>query len=163
MTFNENSRVKLPSVLHLHRLGYEYLSLKNTVWDETTNIFTDIFTKNITKINPHIEEGDIDRLLGEIGFALDNEDLGKTFYERLIDQSGDRLIDFEDFANNSFHVVTELTFRNGDDEFRPDIVLLINGMPLALVEVKVPNNKNGTLAERDRLLPAVSSPQVNYR
>jgi type I restriction enzyme, R subunit len=151
MTFNEDSRVKLPLVLHLHRLGYEYLSLKNTVWDETTNILTDVFAKSITKINPRIEEGDVDRLLGEIRFALDNEDLGKTFYEKLVDQSGYRLIDFEDFDNNSFHVVTELTYKNGDEEFRPDIVLLINGMPLAFVEVKKPNNKDGTLTERDRI------------
>jgi type I restriction enzyme R subunit len=151
MTFNENSRVKLPSVLHLHRLGYEYLSLKNAIWDETTNIFTDIFAESITKINPHIEEGDVDRLLGEMRFALDNEDLGKTFYEKLVDQSGYRLIDFEDFDNNSFHVVTELTYKNGDEEFRPDIVLLVNGMPLAFVEVKKPNNKDGTLTERDRI------------
>jgi type I restriction enzyme R subunit len=132
-------------------LGYEYLSLKNAVWDETTNIFTDIFKKSIAKINPHIEEGDVDRLLSEIRFALDNEDLGKTFYERLMDQSGYRLIDFENFDNNSFHVVTELTYKNGDDEFRPDIVLLVNGMPLAFVEVKIPNNKKGMLAERDRI------------
>ncbi len=151
MTNNEDSRVKLPSVLHLHRLGYKYLSLKNTKWDETSNIFADIFRESVARINPQLEDGDADRLLGEIGFALDNEDLGKTFYERLIDQSGYRLIDFENFDNNSFHVVTELTFRNGDEEFRPDIVLLINGMPLAFVEVKIPNNKRGMLAERDRI------------
>ncbi len=104
MTFNEDSRVKLPSVLHLHRLGYEYLSLKNMVWDENNNIFTDIFRESITRINPHFEDGDVDRLLAEIRLALENEDLGKTFYEKLIDQSGHRLIDFEDFDNNSFHV-----------------------------------------------------------
>jgi type I site-specific restriction-modification system R (restriction) subunit len=40
------------------------------------------------------------------------------------------------FENNSFHVVTELTCKNGEDEFRPDITLLINGMPLAFIEVK---------------------------
>ena len=59
--------------------------------------------------------------------------------------------DFEDFDNNSFHVVTELTYKNGDEEFRPDIVLLVNGMALAFVEVKKPNNKDGTLTERDRI------------
>ena len=72
-------------------------------------------------------------------------------FERLIDQSGYKLIDFENFDNNSFHVVTELTFKNGDEEFRPDIVLLVNGMPLAFVEVKKPNNKDGNLSERDRI------------
>ena len=151
MTFNENSRVKLPSVLHLNRLGYQYLSLKGAVRDEGTNIFTDVFKESIAKINPHIEEEDIDRLLSELRFALENEDMGKTFYERLIDQSGHKIIDFTNFENNSFHVVTELTYKNGDDEFRPDIVLLINGMPLAFVEVKKPNNRNGLLVERDRI------------
>jgi type I restriction enzyme R subunit len=151
MTFNEDSRVKLPSVLHLHRLGYEYLPLKNAVWDENNNIFTDIFRESITRINPLFEGGDVDRLLAEIRLALENEDLGKTFYEKLIDQSGHRLIDFDDFDNNSFHVVTELNYQNGDEEFRPDLVLLINGMPLAFIEVKIPNNKKGMLAERDRI------------
>ncbi|MFN8746235.1 MAG: type I restriction endonuclease subunit R [Pseudanabaena sp.] len=111
----------------------------------------DIFKKSITEINPLIEEDDIARLLAEIRFVLDNNDLGKTFYERLIDQSGYKLIDFENFDRNSFHVVTEFTFRNGEEEFRPDIVLLINGMPLAFVEVKKPNNREGTIAERDRI------------
>ncbi len=27
--YNENSRVKIPAILHLMRLGYDYLSLKN--------------------------------------------------------------------------------------------------------------------------------------
>ena len=30
MKFNEDSRVKIPAILHLMRLGYEYVSLKKT-------------------------------------------------------------------------------------------------------------------------------------
>ncbi len=86
MTFNENSRVKLPSVLHLNRLGYQYLSLRGAVQDEVTNIFTNIFKESITKINPLIEEEDSDRLLSEIRFALENEDLGKTFFEIFLER-----------------------------------------------------------------------------
>ena len=48
-------------------------------------------------------------------------------------------------------IVTELTYRNGDDEFRPDIIVLINGMPLSFIEVKKPNNIDGILAERNRI------------
>ena len=51
MKFNEDSRVKIPSILHLTRLGYEYLSLKNTSWDENTNIFKDLFVSSIKNIN----------------------------------------------------------------------------------------------------------------
>ncbi|WP_162532175.1 hypothetical protein [Candidatus Scalindua japonica] len=42
MKFNEDTRVKIPSILHLTRLGYQYLSLQDAVWDESFNIFTDI-------------------------------------------------------------------------------------------------------------------------
>ncbi len=57
----------------------------------------------------------------------------------------------KDFSRNSFHVATELTYQNGDEEFRPDIILLINGMPLIFIEVKKPNNVEGIIAERNRI------------
>ncbi|WP_425411962.1 type I restriction endonuclease [Methylomicrobium agile] len=46
--------------------------------------------------------------------------MSKAFYEKLMDRSGTKLIDFENFNNNSFHLVTEITYQNGDEEFRPD-------------------------------------------
>ncbi|ABQ24761.1 type I restriction endonuclease subunit R [Geotalea uraniireducens] len=152
MSFNENARVKIPAILHLCRLGYDYLSLSAAIRDESTNIFTDLFSESIRRINPDLEESAIKRLLEDISLILDNEDLGEAFYRMLTARSGVKLIDFNDFSNNSFHVVTELTCKNGDDEFRPDITLLINGMPLAFIEVKIPNNQEGILKERDRML-----------
>lgn len=149
--FNEDSRVKIPTILHLMKLGYEYLSLKDATWDEDTNIFTDIFNESIQRINPTLNEHDIKRIYSEAALSLENEDLGKIFHEKLIDQSGERLIDLENFNNNSFHVVTELTYKKDDDEFRPDIILLINGMPLVFIEVKKPNNIDGIIAERNRI------------
>ncbi len=159
MVLSEDSRVKIPCILHLVRLGYCYLSLKSAVWDEETNIFPELFLAAIARINPDIDAGDIDRLLADVKLLLDNEDLGKAFYDRLIERSGIRLIDFENFDNNSFHVVTELTCKNGDDEFRPDITLLINGMPLAFIEVKKPNNRDGVLAERNRIVTRSRNPR----
>lgn len=151
MKFNEDSRVKIPAILHLMRLGYQYLSLKGQTWDIDTNIFPQLFKAAISKINPGIEGADVGRLLEDVKLLLDNEDLGRAFFERLSDRSNTKLIDFENFNNNSFHVVTELTCQNGDEEFRPDITLLINGMPLVFIEVKKPNNREGILAERDRI------------
>ena len=159
MVFSEDSRVKIPCILHLVRLGYHYLSLKDAAWDEDTNIFPELFHSAIARINPDMEAGDIDRLLVDVKLLLDNEDLGKAFYEKLTEHSGLRLIDFENFENNSFHVVTELTCKNGDDEFRPDITLLINGLPLAFIEVKKPNNREGVLAERNRIITRSRNPR----
>lgn len=151
-THNENSRVKIPAVLHLMRLGYDYLSLKNENWDKPTNIFPKIFIESLCRINPDLSPDDARRLLTDIRLELDNEDLGQKFYERLTNQSsGKKLIDFQNFDNNSFHVVTELPCINGDEEFRPDITLLVNGMPLVFIEVKKPNNKGGIGEERERM------------
>ena len=152
MVFSEDSRVKIPCILHLMRLGYVYLSFKNSVWDEETNIFPYLFTNAITKINQDLVADEIPRLLADVKLLIDNEDLGEAFYNRLTERSGIKLIDFENFNNNSFHVVTELTYKNGDDEFRPDITLLINGLPLVFIEVKKPNNRDGVLAERNRII-----------
>ena len=159
MIHNEDSRVKIPAILHLTRLGYSYLSLKGAKWDEATNIFPELFRSSIAAINPDASDDDIGRLLQEITLLLENEDLGKAFYERLTKNSGIKLIDFENFDRNTFRVVTELTCKNGDDEFRPDITLLINGMPLIFTEVKKPNNRDGILAERHRINTRLRNPK----
>ena len=159
-THNENSRVKIPAVLHLMRLGYDYLSLKNANWDKQTNIFPEIFIESLCRINPDLSPDDVRRLLTDITIELDNEDLGQKFYERLTNQSGGKkLIDFQNFNNNSFHVVTELPCINGDEEFRPDITLLVNGMPLVFIEVKKPNNKGGIGEERERMGKRAKNPK----
>lgn len=154
MKHTEDSRVKIPALLHLTRLGYEYLSIKQLdkeAIDKQTNIFPKIFTESLLKINPTATKSDLESLRRDISFDLQNEDLGKVFYQKLIDQSGIKLIDFENFDNNTFQVVTELPYNSGEDNFRPDIILLINGMPLVFIEVKKPNNKDGLHAERKRM------------
>ena len=153
MKFNEDSRVKIPAILHCMRLGYEYISLKNQNYNisESTNIFTEIFLSSIQKINPGLSNSEARQALDEISLVLENEDLGRAFYKKLINKSGVRLIDYENFDQNTFQVVTELTYKNGEDEFRPDITLLVNGMPLIFIEVKKPNNRDGVIAEHKRI------------
>lgn len=150
MSFNENSRVKIPALLHLMRLGYQYIPIKEQIRLEDSNIFSSIFVSKIVEINK-ITEREALKILDEINLELDYEDLGKKFYERLTATSGIKLIDFENFDKNDFHVTTELTCKVGDEEFRPDITVLVNGMPLAFIEVKKPHNKEGVIAERKRI------------
>lgn len=155
MIHNENSRVKIPALIHLTRLDYSYLSLKQYKGGicPETNIFKSIFRDGVNRINGgSLSEQDIDRILEELTIKLSNDDLGRAFYKALLNGiDGLRLIDLEDETRNTYHVVTELTYRNGDDEFRPDITLLINGMPLAFIEVKKPNNRDGIIAEHTRI------------
>jgi len=161
MTFNEDSRVKIPAIVHLTRLGFNYVpksGISNIHAD--TNIFKDLFKQGLSKINgTAYSDSEIDTFITELNIQLDNSDLGKTFYKSLQGDFACKLIDLENFDNNLLHVVTELTYKNDEEEFRPDIILLINGMPLAFIEVKKPNNREGILAERNRINTRFKNPK----
>ncbi len=155
MEFNENTRVKIPALIHVTRLGYKYFSLKDSSYkiDSDTNIIKNEFTKSILFLNPETTPDIVEQELRNIREELNYNDLGRAFYNRLLGE-GDgelRLIDWDNFTSNSFHVTTELTCKNGEDEFRPDITVFINGLPLSFIEVKKPNNFEGIKAERDRI------------
>jgi len=49
-----------------------------------------------------------------------------------------KLIDFGDLDNNQYVVTTQYTFRAGAAERRADLILLVNGFPLVLLEAKTP-------------------------
>ncbi len=49
-----------------------------------------------------------------------------------------RLIDFDTLKNNRFVITQQFTFRAGKTEKRADLVLLVNGMPLVVIEAKTP-------------------------
>ena len=153
--FNEATRVQMPAMVHLTRLGYSYFGKINedmagSVYDPDTNILTDVFKLQFERLNPSAK-GEFAQTLRTIRQELTNEDLGKSFYKRLTTVSPVRLIDFENPRNNSFHFTAEFTCKNGQDEFRPDITLFVNGLPLCFVEVKKPNNHGGMVAESKRM------------
>ena len=150
--FNENTRVQVPAALHLCRLGYTYLD-NITEYDSKTNILTDVFLRSVQRLNPALSELQARQLLNEITLILDNNDLGREFYNKLSSNSNIKLIDFQDADRNEWHVTTEFTCENQDsgDSFRPDITCFVNGLPLAFIEVKKPNNHDGILAERKRI------------
>ncbi len=156
--FNEDTRVKFPATIQFLRLGYEYQTLKGARVDFETKIFIDRFKIAIERINKRsISNDELFSLLAEINTLIKNNDLGKEFYKRLISSEYPiRILDLDDFKNNDFAVVNELPFsiKEGTEEgsFRPDISILINGMPLAFLEVKHPDNSGGIQVEFERMI-----------
>ena len=153
--FNEATRVQMPAMVHLTRLGYSYFGKINedmagNVYDPDTNILIDVFKQQFEFLNPSAK-GEFGQTFRAIRQELANDDLGKSFYKRLTAASPVRLIDFENPQNNSFHFTAEFTCKNGQDEFRPDITLFVNGLPLCFIEVKKPNNHGGIVAESKRM------------
>ena len=153
--FSEATRVQMPAMVHLTRIGYTYFGKlsedKNgTVYDGDTNILLQVFERQFKNLNPG-HEGEFLQVLKDIRKELNDDDLGRGFYNRLKAVSPVKLIDFDNIGNNTFHFTAEFTCRNGQDEFRPDITLFVNGLPLCFVEVKKPNNHGGMLAESARM------------
>jgi type I restriction enzyme R subunit len=52
-----------------------------------------------------------------------------------------RLIDLEDLKQNQYIVTQQFIYRAGPTERRADLVLLVNGLPLVLIEAKTPVKK----------------------
>lgn len=154
---NEDTRVKIPALVHFTRLGYEYLSLKDYTGNihKETNIFIDIFRDSVNQINnTALSTQEALNIINDLKVKLNNDDLGRAFYKILLNgYNGLKLIslDSTNGVENTLKVVTELTYSNDDEEFRPDVTVLINGMPLAFLEVKKPNNKDGIQAEYSRI------------
>ncbi|EHG14995.1 DEAD/DEAH box helicase family protein [Prevotella histicola] len=172
--FCEDSRVKFPTLMHLMGMGFKYVSLKGlktkyviapkTEFDPLTNILTGYFTEAYNKLNPNVENKAAGKLLAKIQSSLMNDDLGRQFYNEILLNTGERIIDLSSpanfYKNNTFQVTTEMTCGDKDnDNYRPDITLFVNGLPLAFIEVKKENNHKGILAETDRMKQRFVNPK----
>lgn len=156
--FNEDTRVKFPATIQFLRLGYQYQSLKDAQIDFNTKIFVNRFKSAIEKINNlELSNDEVFSLIEEIHSLMKYNDLGKELYKRLTStEHAIKLIDFDNVSNNDFAVVDELPFsikeHTEEGSFRPDINILVNGMPLAFLEVKHPNNSGGIQVEFERMI-----------
>ncbi len=163
---NEMSTSQRPAIEVLQKLGYKYISeeenkkLRNYILTDV--IFKDILAKKLNEINSYEYKGEEYKFSAStIGQAIKdlNEDLvtglistnekiydlltlGKSYQENMVDgtkRSFDiKYIDFEHPENNDFYVTEEFSVlrMNGKDYARPDIVLFVNGIPLAVIECK---------------------------
>lgn len=163
---NEMSTSQRPAIEVLQKLGYKYISeeenkkLRNYILTDV--IFKDTLAKKLNEINNYEYKGEKYKFSAStIGQAIKdlNEDLvtglistnekiydlltlGKSYQENMVDgtkKSFDiKYIDFEHPENNDFYVTEEFSVlrMNGKDYARPDIVLFVNGIPLAVIECK---------------------------
>ncbi len=78
------------------------------------------------------------RLLSE-GFSVEASHLGEGRWEPM------RLFDRETLANNRWLVANQFVVQGGREVIRPDIVAFVNGLPLAVLELKSPVHEQATL------------------
>ena len=56
-----------------------------------------------------------------------------------------KLLDRRAVSSNDFLVARQLTIKNGETTRRPDLVVFMNGLPIAVIELKDPANEQATL------------------
>ncbi|WRA29544.1 type I restriction endonuclease subunit R [Helicobacter pylori] len=154
MPYNEITRVQVPALMHLAKLGYDFIPIKNKPnLDTATNILIDSFTQAFERLNPNPTKNAKD-VLAEMKKRLNYDDLGKSFYEYLL-KSENQIIDFDNPNNNLYEMMAELTYKS----LRTDITLFINGLPLVNIEVKQPYAEKGIKEERDRHIQRYENPE----
>ena len=77
-------------------------------------------------------------LLEGVAVEYKNDD-GDSINERAF------IIDFDNLSNNRFAAVNQVTISGAKQLRRPDILCFINGLPLAVLELKSPNDENADI------------------
>lgn len=156
----EKVGVELPAINWLIQLGYTHLpgSQVKVEHRHLAPLLDDVLQARLLILNPWLATapGGIGAALIELRKRVNDELLpaNKALWEQVVHRSDIQVKDFEgkprsvrffdgnDAANNDFHVVDQYVGRNADgDIFRPDLLLFVNGLPLAIIECKASHHR----------------------
>lgn len=165
---NENTLAEQPVIDWLKGLGYDYefgpdLAPGGSLQERDS--FRDVILlprlrRSLNRLNPHLQgllDDPINELLRVEHPSLDiaNKEIYKLLTEgakvRIFDKDGEeqylkaRFFDFENPLNNEFLVVNQFAIQGTETVRRPDLVIFINGIPVAIFEVKSPTTESGTI------------------
>ena len=174
MTGDEFDKVELPAIEQLQSLGWTYLKGEELSPDESDerNSFKDVvlehrLKKAIQLINPWISEDNLRRVISEFTRAQfpnlieANQSTWNTLnqYTSVMQDVGKgnkgqtvKIIDFDNLDNNEFLCTNQFKVSGVNQNIIPDIVLFVNGLPLAIIECKSPYITNPMEAGIDQLM-----------
>ena len=141
----------------LSGLGWHYLA-PSDVPRQTHEVFAEPFVREaLIRLNPEIGQNPerADEVLYKLraivlsvrsdGIIKANEEFSAWLrgdrsmpFGKNHEHTTVRLVDFENPENNQYVVTTQYTFRAGSAERRADLVLLVNGLPVVIIEAKTP-------------------------
>lgn len=163
MTMNNSPEFKnseLPAIQLFQKMGYEYFdgSQHEERKDITEVILKDRLLKAIKKINPWINDENLDKAFGELtgvnGASLMeiNQKIwelirgGEYSLKQVIDGKEEyKAVSFIDYLNpnnNDFLVVNQIKYHGIYQNSIPDLVVYINGLPIGVIECKSPTAQN---------------------
>lgn len=149
---SERQTVQKPFVRYAEEVGWTYLSPEEALGlrgGEDSPVLRQELVKQVQRLNPGVvdsvakAEEVVRRLLGVRPNIEGNleaweylKGLKTVFVEAERREKNLRLLDFQNLEANTFHVTDEFAFSNGHFRIRADVVLLVNGIPVIVVETK---------------------------
>ena len=155
---SERYTVQKPLVRYATEVGWEYLPPEEVLRlrrGEDSPILWEVFVEKLQQLNPgtvdHIKAEEVGRRLVRVPPNIEGNlqaweylrGLKTVFVEAERRERNLRLLDFEDPHRNVFHVTDEFSFTNGVHRVRADVVFLVNGVPIILIETKAATKLEG--------------------
>lgn len=155
---SERATVQNPLVSYAKDIGWAYLTPDAALTlrrGESGTLFYQTLRDKLINLNPGvISVNNVDEVVSRIESVRNNiegnaEILAWLRGERSVlvaaekRQRNVRLIDFEHPTENVFHVTDEWRYTNGKHANRADVMFVINGVPVAVVETKSATKKEG--------------------
>ena len=144
---------------YAHEIGWQSISPSEAMQMRGGNTaslyFTEVLKAQLLKLNKGIVDdsncADVMRQLGLLNATLEGNQealswmrgVKSTFVPSKNLERNVTLIDFENPENNLFHVTDEWEQQNAAHRNRADVVFLINGIPVAIVETKNAGKSDG--------------------
>lgn len=155
-SWNEATLSEDPAVEHLRRLGYTYVS-PSTLEVERESLKDVALPKRLAaalkRLNPWLSEDNVHKAVRAVVAvpaaslieASEKLHTALTYGISLEQDRGDgkkgqtvRFFDFDDPRKNEFVVTRQFRVQGAKKKIIPDIVLLVNGIPLVVIECKSP-------------------------
>lgn len=155
---SERKSVHEPLLRYAQEVGWEYLPPREALplrGGEESPLLRPVLAEALATLNPGVVDGAKAeevalRLLGVRPGIEGNLEVWeylkgrKTLYlEGEKREVNLRFVDPEHPENNWLQVTEEFAFRSGPHRIRPDLVFLVNGMPVLVVEAKSPKKSEG--------------------
>lgn len=154
----EKATVQDPLIRYAEQIGWTYLSPDDALMQrgsESGMVFRTLLKIRLLALNPDILDDElVDRFIKRIETAKVSIEGNQVILQFLKGEQNVfvpsekrelavRLIDFENPDNNDFHVTDEWRFTNDKGGNRADVVFLINGIPVIIVETKSAKKQEG--------------------
>lgn len=156
---SERSAVQDPMLKYADEIGWQYISSSDARrmrgGNTAARYFTDVLKAQLLKLNKGIvDDSNCDEVLRKLSLlpaTLEGNQQAlswmhgreSTFVHSENRQRNVTLIDFENLDNNLFHVTDEWEQRGVVHTNRADVVFLVNGIPITVVETKSAHKRDG--------------------